>query len=333
MNRKTGIFYLQWQWERPPWQVLCLALVLLLQSSFVAAGQPARTSREGFGSFPVQTPVLRPEGDLPFFKGNRHRYPRRGVFSRIWRSVVGAPLNVAYWDPLDLTYASLLTTGAAGLMMPTDPSPDARLQHWLEQRRSPALDRAFPTITTLKLALPSLAFVGAISGVGKLVDSPRMHEYGSLMFEALATAQILHLGAKLMIGRESPYQGAGNGKVHGPADSLDLLPSGTPSGHAATVCSMAGVTASYFDDPAANVVGFAACGYMGASLLYNRQHFISDVLLGGAMGYFVGRWVVRHRASKVRYGRRPEGDSGQLFGFLPVPMEPGGVGAMFFWIL
>jgi len=333
MSRKNGIFSLQSQPGRPPLAGLCLTFVFVLLTSFVAAGQPARASREGFGSSPAPTSVLRPEGNLPFFKGNNHRYPRRSVLSRIWRSVVGAPLNVVYWDRLDLTYASLLATGTAGLMMPTDPSPDARLQHWLDKRRTPALDRAFPPITTLKLALPSLAFVGVIAGFGKLADEPRIHEYGSLMFEAVATAQILHLGGKLMIGRESPYQGSGNGSVHGPADSVGLLPSGTPSGHAATVCSMAGVTAAYFDDPAANVASLAACGYMGASLLHNRQHFISDVLLGGAMGYFVGRWVVDHRSSKTRYGKRPEREDDQVFGFLPVPMEPGGVGAMLFWTL
>ena len=48
------------------------------------------------------------------------------------------------------------------------------------------------------------------------------------------------------------------------------------------------------------VVGHAAALYIGMSLVYERQHFVSDVLWGGVMGYAIGRWIVYHRSSRHR---------------------------------
>ena len=36
-------------------------------------------------------------------------------------------------------------------------------------------------------------------------------------------------------------------------------------------------------------------------MLYNNQHFISDVIWGAPMGFFIGKWMLENRSSKYHY--------------------------------
>ena len=48
-------------------------------------------------------------------------------------------------------------------------------------------------------------------------------------------------------------------------------------------------------------LGWTVNGYVAVSLVYNNQHYISDIIWGAPVGYFVGKWVSEHRSSKYTY--------------------------------
>ncbi len=50
-------------------------------------------------------------------------------------------------------------------------------------------------------------------------------------------------------------------------------------------------------------IGYAGVGTLAAGHVVEHRHFLSETIWGAAMGWYVGRWVVRHRAS-WRYGER-----------------------------
>lgn len=237
--------------------------------------------------------------DKPFFKSDRLRWGKAGLLERTGADLAAVPLNVAWWDGGDWTKAFLVAAAAAGLMLPASPSPDAQFQAAIDQGHNPLFNRVFPHITTVELGTGAVAYLGATALAGALLDSRRTKEYAGLMTEALLVTHAFHISGKLLTGREPPDKNSGQGSLHGPERGSDIFPSGTPSGHAATVCTLAAVTLEYYDSVPLDAASVAACLYMSTSVLYNDQHFASDVVWGAAMGWFIGQWVARHRSSRV----------------------------------
>ncbi len=263
--------------------------------------------------------VLR-EG-TPFFKRRHLRWDRASLPERIGMDLVGMPLNVAWWDSTDWTFALLLGGATVGLMTQPQDSLDASIQRRIGSVRNGGTDLAFPYVTSLELAAGAATWVGAAALLGELADNDSLREYGSLTAEALIVTHAWHVTTKLMMGREDPDHGNGDGLVYGPQRGTEFFPSGTPSGHAATVCTMAAVAVGHFDNAAARTAGFAACAYTGASLIYNDQHFLSDVLWGAAMGYAIGDWVVRHRSTRYASLARRPGPRHEFY-LLPFGTDP-----------
>ena len=50
-----------------------------------------------------------------------------------------------------------------------------------------------------------------------------------------------------------------------------------------------------------DVLGWSINSYVAVSLIYNDQHYISDIIWGAPLGYFVGKWVSKHRSSRYTY--------------------------------
>jgi hypothetical protein len=80
-------------------------------------------------------------------------------------------------------------------------------------------------------------------------------------------------------------------------------------GHAAESFALARVIASEYPSKPVQTAAYAFALAISASRVTARQHFPSDVLVGGTLGYLIGGYVVRHHTA--------EGvDSG--FSFVPV---------------
>ncbi|PZR07291.1 MAG: hypothetical protein DI536_27960 [Archangium gephyra] len=45
-----------------------------------------------------------------------------------------------------------------------------------------------------------------------------------------------------------------------------------------------------------------SAGVLASFLMFDDAHFASEVIVGSAMGYLIGRWVVEHRSSRYAYG-------------------------------
>ncbi len=268
---------------------------------------------------PPDRPVSSTEGNLPFYLGEKFRYQNLTVWARFWVSLLGTTIHFLEWDETDWMWFGLTVGGTLALMAPTDPSPDARLQFWIQPRRTRVMDGVFWRLTTERFSAFGIGLVGASALAGWIGGWPEITEWASLMWETLGIVQIHHVAQKLMIGRESPYDGDGLGIIHGPSQGYKLFPSGTPSGHTASVFALTTLTMDYFDLLWLDIVGYTLYGYICASVLYNNQHFISDVVWGAPLGYFLGKWVVRHRSSKYRYvhGEPMRIGTARFVGFAP----------------
>jgi len=280
----------------------------------------------------------KPGRSLPFYKSDDLRYPAH-IVPRFFSSIVGTTVNMLYWDGRDWAYAGLTAAGTLAFMAPTDPSPDARLQFWIQERRTDFLDAVFPRLTSERFSAFGFALIGAGALAGLALDEQDLIEWSSLMLETLGVTQFLHVGQKLLVGREGPEQGDGRGIVYGPTAGPGFFPAGTPSGHTASVFALSVLTMGYFDEPWLDCLGYATWAYISVSVLYNNQHFISDVVWGAPLGYFIGKWMLEHRSSRYRYRdgvpwrARPE-EPASFVGILPWGSPSDGVvGLSGLWIL
>jgi membrane-associated phospholipid phosphatase len=91
------------------------------------------------------------------------------------------------------------------------------------------------------------------------------------------------MSIKLAVGRERPDK----------SNSRSF-----PSGHASHSFAFATVMSHYY--PRAKIPAYLTAGFVAASRLDKDVHFLSDVVAGAALGYIVGRTVVRQTDQKVR---------------------------------
>ncbi len=138
----------------------------------------------------------------------------------------------------------------------------------------------------------AVGMTGAAYLWGRLAHNERARETGVLATEAIINAIGVDYALKGMTGRERPL----------PSNFQNIFFHGGtsfPSDHSAITWAFAAVVAQEYPHPAAQ---FGAYGLaLGVSLARAAadQHFLSDVFVGGLLGYQIGRHIykTRHNAS------------------------------------
>lgn len=127
--------------------------------------------------------------------------------------------------------------------------------------------------------------VAGFYGFGVFADDPKAREVGILGTEALIDSQIVVSILKPIAGRNRP---------NAPGDDGHFFDGGAsfPSGHAISSWALASVISYEYGHT--KFVPIIACGLasvVSVARFGARQHFASDIVAGGAMGWFIGRYV------------------------------------------
>jgi membrane-associated phospholipid phosphatase len=242
------------------------------------------------------------------FTGESWRYRRahlvEGLLTRIAADVVAIPSGLPWWGGPEWLLAGAVVGSTLGLSVGR-PSLDVQFQALVQSGFLPPGHFTVWNMTG-DLVIWGLAAAG-VAGLlvgGLIAHHDRATETAVLMIEAFVVTQAYHNLIKLLVGRAGPERPALEGGYFGPAAGYRFWPSGTPSGHMATMYALLVVLMESVDHPAlwAGLNAFAVV--FGAALVGDGYHWLSDVLLGAAIGAGVGRWVVRHRSSWYVYGER-----------------------------
>jgi membrane-associated phospholipid phosphatase len=139
--------------------------------------------------------------------------------------------------------------------------------------------------------------------VGSTTHNDHLRETAVLAEEAMADSEILNTGLGYATDRQTPRQGDGTGRFwpHG----TKTWPDGQsmPSDHSILVWSFAHVVASQYDGIATKALVYSLATTVSASRVIAREHFPSDVFVGGALGYFIGGYVVRRRSTESTWDK------------------------------
>jgi len=122
---------------------------------------------------------------------------------------------------------------------------------------------------------------------GLATHNEHTQETGALSAEALANAVPVYVGLQLLTGRERPIEGSGNGRFW----RNNALNSSFPSGHALFTWSMASVIAHEYPRPWVKWLVYGTAAAVSVTRFTGREHFPSDVVVGSAVGYLIGRHI------------------------------------------
>jgi membrane-associated phospholipid phosphatase len=127
---------------------------------------------------------------------------------------------------------------------------------------------------------------GALYLTGRMTHNDRLRETGLLGAEALIDSDLVVLALKTASQRQRPPVDNSSGEFFDGGSSF-------PSGHAVNAWSLATVIAQEYGHhrPLVRVGLYGAAAAISFSRYTGRNHFLSDVLVGSALGYGIGRYV------------------------------------------
>ncbi len=123
--------------------------------------------------------------------------------------------------------------------------------------------------------------------VGRLAGNDHAKEAGLLSLEALGHTQIAVLAFKQATNRQRPLDQDGRGSFWEGGNSF-------PSGHAASSFAVATVFAyEYRDRLVIPIVAYSLATAISGSRLSARRHWVSDIAVGGSLGFLIGRFTYK----------------------------------------
>ena len=134
----------------------------------------------------------------------------------------------------------------------------------------------------------TLPLAGGFYLYGRLKNDAKARETGVLGAEALLDSYIIVGILKVAAGRERPELEGGEGRFFKGQH-------GFPSGHSIMSWSFASLIAhEYAPGKVTPIIAYSLATIVSASRFTARKHFASDIVAGGAMGWFIGKYVFEH---------------------------------------
>ena len=152
----------------------------------------------------------------------------------------------------------------------------------------------------------SLYALGAVSGtfylVGRKTKDARARETGILGAEGLIDSLVVGGALKAITERARPLAGRERGEFFEGGTSF-------PSGHAMHAWSFATIVANeYHDQRMVKVAAYGIASAVSVARFTGQKHYLSDVLVGSALGYGIGQYVfhAHHRQNSDTSGQHEE---------------------------
>ena len=214
---------------------------------------------------PTPQPSATPTLERQFFKNVLHDQ------KAIWTSPFHLQARDARWlAPLGLGTAALIATDRS--------TGDEMAEHSQQLNASRIVSYAGSGYGVGGVALTFYLF-------GRAKHDDRARETGILGAEAIVDSAIVVTALKEITQRRRPTAAKGRGDFFDGGSSF-------PSGHSIEAWSLATVIANeYHDHRLVQITAYGIAGAVSVARFTSLNHYLSDVLVGSATGYFIGRYV------------------------------------------
>ena len=236
------------------------------------------------GAIRAQSPSLpnapQPANDAPTIRN----FPRNFVRDQqaIWTSPLHMNEGAAVMSILFISGAAALGAEDRHIMQ----------NHFLDKSTNDHANTASTGLTGLFIAAPV-----AFYGMGRMRKDVHAEETGMLAGEAIVSSVAVNEVFKIVSRRERPTVNDAKGKFFQPGVGFD---SSFASNHSVIAWSSATVIASEYDSWLTKLAAYSLAGGVSVTRVMGRDHFPSDVLVGSAVGWMIGRYV-SHRHHRSDY--------------------------------
>lgn len=200
-------------------------------------------------------------------------------------AIISSPVN---WDGNDWLKAALVAGTATGLYFADD-----GIHYFAQRHHSSGVHKVSAVGDLLGNPLFAAPSLGIFYLYGHYYDDTKARKTALLATESMVISGALATTLKMATQRPRPYTGESSTTWDGP--SLKSTNSAFPSVHTQTAFSIASVVSEeYGDNNYVPPVAYGLATFVGLSRIADNKHWASDVFVGGALGYFVGKAVVKY---------------------------------------
>ncbi|MBD3410334.1 MAG: phosphatase PAP2 family protein [Ignavibacteriales bacterium] len=221
---------------------------------------------------------------LPSLRGQTNDFDR---FFTVGLDVATAP---ARFNQRDWTVfgGTLALTGAAFLA-------DAPVRDFAQSNQTPALDYVFWIDKYYVEALGAAALGIYAYGLAAEDDETRLLGLG--MGETIVWSDVVTQAVKFTVGRRRPF--VADHPFQAEPFNGGFEHRSFPSGHTTFSFAVGAYLAAERDEGWWKAVWFGQAALVGAARIYNNWHWLSDVILGAAIGWATGELVANEKRARL----------------------------------
>ncbi|MGA2362281.1 MAG: phosphatase PAP2 family protein [Candidatus Aminicenantales bacterium] len=209
------------------------------------------------------------------------------------------PVHIRSRDILPIAGLATLT----GLLIAND---EAIHRGFMNYREAHAWVRGVSPVITQMGSYGAWGTAAVFLGVGLIGGDKKSTETAVLAASAMVQSNILVTFLKGIFGRQRPFWADGVDHWSGPVGFFERFESGQtgrydsfPGGHSITAFSLATVVAmQYRESVWVPILAYTTATGVALSRTTENKHWLSDSLVGGVLGYVIGRLVVRNHRSR-----------------------------------
>lgn len=202
-------------------------------------------------------------------------------------------------SPLNFNKNDLILTGFLLAMTGASSSLDNKVRTEALKSKSLTMDKITNIGENFGSGIYSSIFSVLLYSGGYIFSDNRIKETGQMLVEAIICNGLITQTLKIALGRERPF-------LSGKNTNFDLLEfefeseeNSLPSGHTSTAFTFATVLSERIDNIYASVALYSLASLSAYQRIYSDSHWLSDTVLGAAIGIFVGLKIVSLHEDKL----------------------------------
>jgi hypothetical protein len=233
-----------------------------------------------------------------------------GFFKTIWSDVkVSVDDGIrTYSSPLRFNNSDWIKTGAVLFTTVAFMNFDKDIRKEFSKSHNDSKDKIADVGNAYGNLITPIVVGGGIYSYGLILKDEYFRETGRMLLEAVIFSGIITDVTKVISGRSRPYTERGPYFYNMFTFNEGSL--SFPSGHSTVAFAMSSVLANRIKNVYATVGLYALSSVTALSRIYSDKHWASDVILGSAIGYFVGDYISSNKKecnskSKISYNIYP----------------------------
>jgi membrane-associated phospholipid phosphatase len=138
-----------------------------------------------------------------------------------------------------------------------------------------------------------LGLGGLLYAGGHILADNDLRKTGLMLTEAIILNGLITTGLKIISGRSRPFRNNGNADMDFFKMEFDDVENSLPSGHTSTAFAVATVLSERINNTYISAALYSLAGLTAFQRIYADKHWLSDTVLGAALGTIIGLKVVK----------------------------------------